>query len=599
MHKASFGAIVLTSVVGVAFLAVPASTQGPVGGRSVQMVNGREAVAGEALVRFRNSRQPPNPAALRAQADAELLESIGGTGVLRLRSRSLDAAALIALVSRRPDVLYAEPNYIVRAFASANDASFPQLWGLENLGQAVNGGAPGIAGADIRATSAWDISVGSTAHVVAVIDTGIDYTHPDLVRNMWSAPGSFTIDFGGGSIVQCAAGTHGFNAVTRTCSPMDDHGHGTHVAGTIGASGNDGVGVVGVNWTTQLMAIKLLDASGSGTVAGAIDAIRFAIEARRAFPGMADVRVLSASWGSPGFSQALLDEITAAHAEDMLFVAAAGNNGGSNDLFPIYPASYNAPNVVSVAATTNTDARAWFSNYGATTVHLGAPGADILSTAPGNSYAFKSGTSMATPHVSGAAALVLSRCTLDTTGLKDALVGSVRPVPALAPYTITGGQLDVFSAIHTCLGPPTAPSGLTAAGEPGQVLLSWSAPLGVTAYVVKRSPTSVGPYTPVASAVKGAKYTDTDVVNGTTYFYVVSATNPMGESGDSNEASATPNLRSDLAVTALTAPAVAAAGSSIALSVTTTNQGAGPAAPSRTRIYLSANAAVDAGDQPL
>lgn len=599
MHKASFRAVVLTSVVGVVFLVAPASTQGPGGGRAVQMVNGREAAPGEALVRFRNARQPANPAALRAQADAQLLESIGGTGVVRVRSRSLDAASLVAVLSRRGDVLYAEPNYIVRTFAQANDASFPQLWGLENLGQAVNGGVPGIAGADIRATSAWDISVGSTSHVVAVMDTGIDYTHPDLVRNMWSAPAPFTIDFGGGSIVQCAAGTHGFNAVTRTCNPMDDQGHGTHVAGTIGASGNDGVGVVGVNWTTQLMAIKSLDAGGSGTIAGAIDAIRFAIEARRAFPGAADVRILSASWGGPGFSQALLDEINAAHAADILVVAAAGNSGAPNDLFPIYPASYNAANVVAVAATTNTDERAWFSNYGATTVHLGAPGVDIFSTTPGDTYAFKSGTSMATPHVSGAAALVLSRCTLDTTGLKDALIGSVRPVPGMAAYTITGGQLDVFSAIHTCLGPPTTPTGLTAAGGQGQVLLSWSAPLGVTGYVVKRSPTPGGPYTPIASGVKGAKYTDNDVVNGTTYYYVVSATNPMGGSGDSNEASATPNLRSDLVVSGLAAPATAAAGSTISVSMTTTNQGAGPAAASRTRIYLSTNGAVDAGDQSL
>jgi subtilisin family serine protease len=306
-------------------------------------------------------------------------------------------------------VLYAEPNYIVRAFSTPNDAGFPQLWGLENTGQVINGGLPGSAGSDIRAVLAWSVSLGSTAHVVGVIDTGIDYTHPDLVPNIWSAPTAFTVDLGGGTTISCAAGTHGFNALTRTCNPMDDHGHGTHVTGTIGASGNNGIGVVGVNWTTQLMGIKFLDASGEGTVADAIAGIRFAVAARRAFPGAADVRVLSASWGGFEYSQALLDEITAIQAEDMLLVAAAGNSGFNNDVFPIYPASYNAANIVSVAATTNTNSRAFFSNYGPATVHLGAPGVDILSTIPGNSYSFASGTSMATPHVSGAAALVLSR----------------------------------------------------------------------------------------------------------------------------------------------------------------------------------------------
>ena len=440
--------------------------------------------------------------------------------------------------------------------------------------------------------------MGSDQHVVAVIDTGIDYTHPDLAANMWSAPAPFSVDLGDGTVVSCAAGTHGFNVLTRTCDPMDDRGHGTHVAGTIGASGNNGIGVVGVNWTTRLMAIKFLDASGSGTVADAILGIRFAVAVKRTFPGAADVRILSASWGGPDFSQALRDEIAAAESDDMLLVAAAGNSGISNDLLPTYPASYDAPNIVAVAATTNLNTRAYFSNYGATTVHLGAPGMDILSTTPGNSYSFSSGTSMATPHVSGAAALVLSRCGYDTAALKEALIGTVQPIDALGVTTITGGGLDVNSAVHSCIAPPPAPS-LAAAGGNVQVRLAWTSALGATGYTVKRSQSSGGPYAVIASSVRGVRYTDATVVNGTTYHYVVSASNSLGDSADSNEASATPNAPSDLVVSVLNAPSAVSAGATIVVTATTGNQGAGPSAATTTRVYLSANASVDGGDQAL
>ncbi len=599
MRRTLLGTVLIGSVTGVVWLALPSAMEGQSGRRAgVQLVQGHEAVAREALVRLRRPPLPADLAALRAHADADALEGVGGTGVLRLRSRSIDAAALVALLSRRGDVLYAEPNYVVRALERPDDASFPQLWGLENVGQGVNGGLPGRADSDIRAVPAWDVSVGSTDHVVAIIDTGIDYTHPDLAPNVWSAPARFTVTLGGRPIV-CDAGTHGFNSITRTCDPMDDHMHGTHVAGTIGASGNDGNGVVGVNWTAQLLGLKFLDANGSGTTADAIDCIRFAIAAKQAFPGSADIRVLSNSWGGGGFSQALQDEILAAQDEDMLFVAAAGNDGSNNDLFPFYPSGYEVPNVVAVAATTNTDERASFSNYGSASVDLGAPGVDILSTIPGNSYRFASGTSMATPHVSGAAALVLSRCTLDTAGLKDALLATVQPVAALSSLTAMGGRLDVNSAIHSCVAPPEVPTNLEAVGADAQVQLSWSASVGATRYAVWRSLGPGGPYAALASDVKGARYTDTAVLNGTTYYYVVQAANSLGESGDSNEASATPSRPSDLVVSTLTAPANAGAGGTIAVSLTTANQSGVPAAASTTRVYLSANALFDTGDLPL
>jgi subtilisin family serine protease len=378
---------------------------------------------------------------------------------------------------------------------------------------------------------------------------------------------------------------------------MDDVYHGTHVAGTIGASGNNANGVVGVNWIAQLMGIKFLDAEGSGTIADAIDAIDFAMQVKEIF-GQANggnVRVLSASWGGTDFSQALLDQINVAHGADMLFVAAAGNSSVSNEILPTYPASYNAPNVISVAATTNTDDLAWFSNYGASTVHLGAPGSDILSTRPGNTYGYSNGTSMATPHVSGAAALVLSRCALDTATLKDTLLSTVEPVSFLTPYTITGGRLDLNSAIQSCVAPPGAPV-LTALGGDGSVTLSWSGASGALSFNIKRSISAGGPYSIVATGVKGKTYTDTTVVNDTTYYYVVSGSNTLGEGASSNEATATPKVAADLVVSALTVPATAAAGSAITISSTVKNQAAGTAGPTTTTFYLSKNSSIDPGD---
>ena len=294
---------------------------------------------------------------------------------------------------------------------------------MRNLGQTLLcgsgcfGSPTGTAGADISADFAWDVSTGSRANVVAVVDTGIDYNHPDLAANVWSAPTSFTVNIGG-TLITCAAGTHGFNAITNTCNPLDDNDHGSHTSGTIGAVGNNGIGVSGVNWVASIMGSKFLDASGSGTTAGAINAIDFTIQAKAIFGAGANVRVLSNSWGGGGFSQALLDEINKANTNNMLFVAAAGNASANNDVTPNYPSNYAAPNVMAVAATDNRDARASFSNYGRTTVHLGAPGVDVLSTTRNNTYKYFSGTSMATPHVAGAAALVLSMCSLDTAGVK-------------------------------------------------------------------------------------------------------------------------------------------------------------------------------------
>jgi hypothetical protein len=414
---------------------------------------GREVAAREVLVKFRGAPGvAPTPDELQVLADADRDEEVGRLGVRRLRSRSLDVAGLIAALQQRGDVEYAEPNYIVHAIGTvANDTYFAYMWGLRNTGQLI-GSQYGVYGADIGATLAWDITKGSKANVVAVIDTGIDYTHPDLQANVWSAPASFSVRIGGRTIT-CAAGTHGFNAITSTCDPRDDNSHGTHVSGTIGAVGNNGAGVTGVNWVASLMSAKFLDATGSGTVADAINAIEFTIQAKQAFGAAANVRVLSNSWAGGGFSQALLDEINKANASDMLFVAAAGNDGTNNDAVASYPANYNAPNVVAVAATDNRDQLASFSNYGAATVELGAPGVYIASTLRNGVYGYYSGTSMAAPHVSGAAALILSACTLNTLALRDVILNTVDPVPALVGKTVTGGRLNVFDAVRSCSSP--------------------------------------------------------------------------------------------------------------------------------------------------
>src|SRR3989475_9406772 len=431
------------------------------GKNKTDFFRGKEAATNEVLVKFRPTTFQ---SVLEAQAAGEVDESerVGGTGLLRLHSSRKNVATLVSELSARSDVEYAEPNYIVHTTAIPNDPRFGELWGLQNTGQTIRG-FPGTRGADISVTAAWDISTGSRANVVAVIDTGIDYRHPDLAANIWSAPAAFTVTIGGQSIT-CPAGSHGFNAIALVCDPLDDNDHGSHLSGTIGAVGNNGTGVVGVNWTASIMGSKFLDATGTGTTADAINAIEFVVQAKAAFAATsgANVRVLSNSWGGGAFSQALLDEINRANANDMLFVAAAGNSISNNDVVPHYPSGFNAPNVVAVAATDNTDALPGFSNFGSTSVHLGAPGVDILSTTRNNTYSYFSGTSVATPHVSGAALLVLSKCALDTASLKTLLLNNVDPIPSLSGMTVTGGRLNVNKAIRACAAPANPDFALSA-----------------------------------------------------------------------------------------------------------------------------------------
>jgi len=339
-------------------------------------------------------------------------------------------AAFCAELRKHSSYKFCEPNYIYKIDATVpNDPNYSALWGMQK----------------ISAASAWDISTGSSDVVVAVIDTGVDYTHPELANNIWSNPGEIPgngIDDDGDGIID---DVHGANFVNGTGNPMDDNSHGTHCSGTIGGEGNNGIGVAGVNWHVKIMAVKFLNSGGSGSLFDAIKGINYAV-ARGA-------KIISASWGGGGFSQGLYDAIKGARDAGVLFVAAAGNNGLNSDLYPSYPAAYDLDNIISVAATTKTDTLASFSNYGATTVDIGAPGVSILSTVPGG-YDTYSGTSMATPHVAGLAALVKSvNSGLNYSQLKARVLDG-DPVPALNGVTLTGKRINAYRALTSSASAP-------------------------------------------------------------------------------------------------------------------------------------------------
>ncbi|BAU47851.1 peptidase S8 [Sulfurifustis variabilis] len=392
--------------------------------------------------------------------------------VLRLRSAT-DLARVRAALLRNPHVERVEYDYLVSAALTPNDPRLGELWGLHNIGQTA-----GTVDGDIDAPEAWDLQTGSESIVVAVIDTGVDYNHPDLAANIWTNPGEIPgngVDDDGNGYVD---DVHGYDFFGDDADPLDDHGHGTHVAGTIAAVGDNGVGVAGVNWRARVMAVKFLNSSGSGSTSDAIGGILYAADM--------GARVTNNSWGGGAFSQALQDAIVTANNAGILFIAAAGNSGLNNDVSPSYPANYAVPNVVAVAATDHNDALAGFSNYGANTVHLAAPGVDILSSVPAighpccsdpSGYKRLNGTSMATPHVAGAAALLFAQFPgKGHLQVRDRMLGAVDEKGTLNGRTITGGRLNVFNALEDDTTAPGAVVDLatTEAGT-GSVRLSWTA----------------------------------------------------------------------------------------------------------------------------
>ncbi len=319
-----------------------------------------------------------------------------------------------------------------------NDPMFAEQWALNNVGQ--NGGK---AKADLAALKAWVKTQGSSEVVVAVLDTGIDYTHRDLVENMWLRPDN--IPAYKDEELGAFNDLHGFNAADNQSDPMDDNGHGTHCAGIIGAEGDNSEGIAGINWNVQIMPLKFLGRGGFGTTKDAIEAINYAIERKRA--GV-NLRVISASWGSTANSKALEDAIRAAGEEGILFVAAAGNDSSSNDKRPHYPSNYDLPNVISVAATDRNDNLASFSNFGVKTVNVAAPGREIVSTWLGGDYREASGTSMATPYVAGVAALILaSEPKLSVEKLRERVLKSVDKLDSLDGKVESGGRINAAKAL--------------------------------------------------------------------------------------------------------------------------------------------------------
>ena len=323
-------------------------------------------------------------------------------------------------------------------FELPDDPQFEQQWAHNNTG--ADGGK---AGADIRSLEAWKVTHGSDKIVVAVLDTGIDYTHIDLRSNMWLRPDNVPqyVDDELGAFND----EHGYNGTDKLDDPMDDNGHGTHCAGIIGAEGDNNEGIAGINWHVQIMPLKFLGKGGFGTTADAIKAINYAID--RAKHGV-NIRVINASWGSTTKSDALEDVIRAAGDAGILFVAAAGNDGSNNDKRPHYPSNYDLPNVISVAALDRTDTLTSFSNFGVKTVHIAAPGKDILSTWLGDDYRDASGTSMAAPQVSGVAALILSKePNLSVEKLKAKILKSVDKIDSLNGKVATGGRISAAKAV--------------------------------------------------------------------------------------------------------------------------------------------------------
>jgi thermitase len=416
-------------------------------GPTYQEGGGQPFAAGEVIVTLEQQATPADLRTLNQQNDAAIEEDLprSDVNVVDL-PRDLTVTEAVRTYENSPDVAYAEPNYKLQPAAVPNDPSFNGLWGLNNTGQ-----TGGTVDADIDAPEAWNTTTGSADTVVAVIDEGIDVDHPDLRDNVWTNTGEIAgnnVDDDSNGYVDDVNGWDFYNndATVYDPDPITGEGdeHGTHVAGTIAATGNNGVGVTGVNWDAQVASLKFLG-PGGGTIADAVEAVNYSVA-----EGM---DISNNSWGGGGRSQALQDAIARADAQGQIFLAAAGNGGAdqigdNNDVGDHYPSDYEVPNVVSVAATDDTDTLAGFSNFGATSVDLAAPGVSILSTLPGNRYGRFSGTSMATPHVAGVAALIKSQNPdLDDAQIKAQLLQFVDEKASLQGRVATGGRLNALGSL--------------------------------------------------------------------------------------------------------------------------------------------------------
>lgn len=447
-----------------------------------------EAVPGEIVVKLRSGMGIQG---VRASMVQQLQGALGAGSVLGVQSFETDESFQLVRLARgvsvnhalvtlknNPSVAIAEPNLIYRAILASsndgipNDTDFAKLWGLKNTGQADSANQIGTAGVDIGVTGLWAEGIkGSKSVVVAVIDTGIDWTHPDLVDNLYTnagesgawtpandaerakAPGCSDrscnqIDDDKNGFVD---DVRGWNFWNNTRLSSDDHDHGTHCAGTIGGVGDNGKGVAGVSHSVTMMPIKFLGADGSGTLDAAVKSIQYATKM--------GVNIMSNSWGGGGYSEALKVAIDEANAKGILFVAAAGNDRNDNDARASYPASYAIPNVVSVAAMDNQGKLAAFSNFGKSTVHVAAPGVQVHSTVKGGGYKAFSGTSMACPHVSGVAALMMANdSSLTAVEIKKRLIETSVKLATLKRKSVSNGMVNAYNAVHNIVPPSDEPN---------------------------------------------------------------------------------------------------------------------------------------------
>ncbi len=403
----------------------------------------------------------------------------GIPGMQVVQVKGVPVAKAIQEYNSNPNVLYAEPDYLVSlppeqadkvsgksesfeiaSMRTPNDPDYPLQWGLKNTGQ-----APfyGKSGADIKAPDAWGTTTGSSSIVIAVVDTGVDYTHPDLAANIWKNSGEIPnngIDDDRNGYVD---DVRGWNFVSSNNNPMDDHGHGTHCAGSIAAVGNNNLGITGVCWNARIMPLKFLNASGNGRVSDAISAILYA--------NRMGAQVISNSWGGTQYTQALKDAIDASPA---VVVCAAGNSGQNSDQYPQYPAALSSSNIISVAATDYKDNLAGFSNYGTSSVDLAAPGVNIRSTYKNSQYQYLSGTSMATPYVSGVAGLLkAANPSMTKYQIRDKILNTVDRLSSLSGKVATGGRLNAAAAVGSVSPTPTVTP--TPTPQPGVLSASFLA----------------------------------------------------------------------------------------------------------------------------
>lgn len=399
--------------------------------------NSNHYVKGELLVKFKVGKSQQQMQAVHSHIGATMLQEFVPIGWQHIKlPDGMNVEEGINKYKNLPEVADAQPNYIYSIDLTPNDTRYSELYGM----------------AKISAPTAWDTTTGSSSIVVAVIDTGINYNHEDLTTNMWRNPGEIAgnnLDDDGNGFVD---DVYGYDFINNDSNPIDDNSHGSHCAGTIGATGNNSLGVVGVNWNVRLMALKTHASNGNSTAAAVIGAFQYVTLMKNR--GI-NIRVTSSSWSgapeAPGYDQALKDAIDSAGDAGILNVFASGNGSRNIDPTPEYPASYTSPSILSIAASDSSDNKASFSNFGVTGVDLAAPGVSILSTVLGtSSYGLKSGTSMATPHTAGAAALLASaNPTLSMTSLKATLMNTVDTLPQWNGNVLTGGRLNIARAIQT------------------------------------------------------------------------------------------------------------------------------------------------------